>query len=274
MATKKISRRVRPSYIRRSDKVDGKESVIIKELEFRWAKLDPKKPVEPFGTLRWELQVCFSEDRVEEMEEFGMVKELEEPTELGNTHCLNLNKKAELADGSPAKHVRVLDADGDVMEDVTIIGNGSQGAVKLFLRDYQVKSPKGKVTKEGTVTQLLQVKVYELVEYIAKGDGLDFEEEEEEEDERHSKSSAKKASKKLTRYQELRRDDGEEEEEEEVKPAKKAAAKAPVRASSKKVDEEEGEGEEEDDEEEEERPARKPAKKATFKKNNRRNDTF
>lgn len=152
---------------------NNSRNVIIKDLEFFWAKLDPKKPVAPFGEDRWELQVRFPSKRDEEMSAYGKVKPVNDEK---NKSFINLVKKAELASGEPAKPVRVVDASKEPL-DPKIIGNGSAGNVMLMLRDYEIKHPKtGKVTKSGTTSMLIAVQVTKLVKYEPKS-GLDFDNE-------------------------------------------------------------------------------------------------
>ena len=50
--------------------------------------------------------------------------------------------------------------------DSKLIGNGSTGNVMLMLKDYQIKGPSGKVTKEGTSVMLTAVQVTDLIEYV------------------------------------------------------------------------------------------------------------
>lgn len=154
-------------------------NVVLKDLQLYWAKLS--KPVEPFGTPQWEIQVRFPKKRIKEMEEFGKVKE----TDTAGIYSVNFKKKAELKDGSPAKKVKVVDGKGNDL-DPTTIGNGSTGAVKLMLKDYQIKGPKGNVTKEGTQVMLIAVQVKDLIVYEPKnnGDDFDYDDEEPVEDER------------------------------------------------------------------------------------------
>jgi hypothetical protein len=150
-------------------------NVIVKDLEFYWAKLNPARPVSPFGTSQWELQVRFPKKRVSEMEEYGIVKDSDEK----NVMSLNLKKKAVKADGSPAAPVKVVGLTKDDEIDPRTIGNGSRGNVKLLLRPYEIKGPNGKVTKRGVQTILVGVQVTELLKYEPKGsDDFDFDEDE------------------------------------------------------------------------------------------------
>jgi len=165
-------------------------NVVVKNLTFFWAKLG--KPVEPFGTLQWELQVRFPKSRVEEMEQYGTVKAVE--GEKG-VYSLNLKKKALKSDGSAAQPIEVLGKKADEVIDPKTIGNGSVGNVKLMLRDYEIKGPNGKVTKRGTQVMLTKVQVTELVKYTPKaGNDFDFDDISEEQADR-AEAVAKKTAK-------------------------------------------------------------------------------
>lgn len=148
-------------------------NAIIKDVQLWWAKLG--KPVEPFGTSQWELQIRFPKKRVKEMEQFGKVKETDE----AGIYSINLKKKAELKDGSPAKPVKLVDRKGEDVDPKTL-GNGSVGNVKVMLKDYQIKGPKGNVTKEGTQVMLIAVQVTKHVVYVPK-DKNDFDYDDERE---------------------------------------------------------------------------------------------
>jgi hypothetical protein len=142
-------------------------NVIIRDLEFFWVKLD--KPVEPFGTLQYEMQVQFPKSRVDEMSAFGKVKEVtDKDGKTTGKYSLNLKKKALKADGSDAAKVVVVDAFKNPMDSKTI-GNGSVGNVLLMCKPYELKAPNGKVTKSGTTAMLTKVQVTKLVKFEAKG---------------------------------------------------------------------------------------------------------
>jgi hypothetical protein len=94
---------------------------------------------------------------------------------------INLKKKALKKDGTDAAKVRVVDTKKNPIDPKTI-GNGSKGNVMLFLQEYQIKAPNGKVTKEGTSVMLVAVQVTDLVKYEPKSDNYtDFDYEDSEE---------------------------------------------------------------------------------------------
>lgn len=148
-------------------------NVVIKDVQLYWAKL--AKPVSPFGQSQFELQCRFPKKRVKEMEQYGKVKETDE----AGIFSINLKKKAEKKDGSPAMKVKLVDRKGQDV-DPTILGNGSTGNVKVMLKDYQIKGPNGRVTKEGTQVMLIAVQVTDLVKYEPKNNGDDFDYDDEE----------------------------------------------------------------------------------------------
>ena len=153
-------------------------NVIVKDLELYWAKLNPKKPVEPFGEPQWEIQVRFPKKRVKEMEEYGKVKECPD-----GGFQMNFRKKALKKDGTDAMPIRVVDTKKHAI-DPTIIGNGSTGNIMLMLRDWEQKGPKGNVIKSGCAVALTAVQVTDLKVYEgSKGTDFDYEDADSSEDE-------------------------------------------------------------------------------------------
>jgi hypothetical protein len=164
-----------PVTIKWGKKEDNIQFVIATNLELHWAKLDPKHPVEPFGTLQWEIQARFPKSAVAEMEQFGTVKQCKDNDKL---YQINFKKKAVKADGTPAKPIAVVDNEGEDINPVTL-GNGSKGDIKLMLRDYTITGPKGKVTKEGTAVTLSSIRVTDHKVYEPRNSGFDFDEDED-----------------------------------------------------------------------------------------------
>ena len=148
-------------------------NVILKGVSLYWAKLNPEKPVAPFGTDQWEITVQVPKKREKEIADFGKVKDGFEK----GTVAIGLKKKALKKDGSPAAAVRVVDGMKQPL-DPKLIGNGSTGNVMLMLKDYEIKAPNGKVTKSGTTVTLVAVQVTDLVKYVPKNSNfVDFDEE-------------------------------------------------------------------------------------------------
>ena len=143
-------------------------NVIIKDVELHWVKLD--KPVDPFGTLQYEIQIQAPKKREKELAAFGKVKAVE-----GGKIAINLKKKALKADGSDAAKVRVVDSAKNSI-DSKQIGNGSIGNVMVMQKPYEIKAPNGKVTKSGVSNMLTAVQVTTLIKYVPKSDNfVDFE---------------------------------------------------------------------------------------------------
>jgi len=152
-------------------------NAIIKNVELFWVKCNPSKPVAPFGEEQWEVQLRFPKKRVAEMEQYGKVKE----SDTKGVFQLNLKKKAIKKDGSPAQAIKIVGTKADEVINPTTIGNGSVGNVKVMLKDYQIKGPKGNVTKEGTQVTLQAIQVTNLIKYEPKG-GNDFDFDDEGDD--------------------------------------------------------------------------------------------
>jgi len=164
-------------------------NAIIKNVELFWVKCNPSKPVAPFGEDQWEVQIRFPKKRVAEMEQFGKVKE----SDTKGVYQLNLKKKAVKKDGSPAAPIKIVGATADSVVNPLTIGNGSTGNVKVMLRDYQIKGPNGKVTKEGTQVMLSAIQVTNLIKYEPKGgDDFDFDDEGGDTDEDQEEAPAPK----------------------------------------------------------------------------------
>ncbi len=146
-------------------------NTIVRDVQLYWAKLD--KPVDPFGTLQWELTIQVPKKRESEIASFGKVKEGFDK----GTVAVALKKKALKADGTEAAKVGVVDANKQPF-DSKLIGNGSTGNIIVFQRPYEIKAPNGKVTKSGTSTMLTKVQVTNLVKYERKSDNfVDFDDE-------------------------------------------------------------------------------------------------
>jgi len=129
-----------------------KRNYRIDNVELNWAKL--AKPVSPFGTLQWELQIATTDEALAKTlsEEHFNVKEKD------GKFIVSLKRKAIKADGSENKPVNVVDASNKQM-DPTIIGNGSVGNIQVFQYPYEVSG------RKGIATTLSGVQVVKLVEY-------------------------------------------------------------------------------------------------------------
>lgn len=149
------------------------KSIMIKNLEFYWAKLG--KPVSPFGTEQWEMQVRTTDASTKaELEAAGIsIKEL--TLDDGSVVFTgSVKRKTEDRKGNRMDPPRVVDGsrqpvDGDK------IGNGSFGNIILFSYDYEIKG------RSGTAAMLTAVQVTKLVKYEGGG-GIDFDFEDTVED--------------------------------------------------------------------------------------------
>jgi len=149
---------------------------ILNNVELHWVKLD--KPVAPFGVEQYEISVQVPAARAAELEAYGKTKPVKDRDgkDTGKV-SINLKKKAQKKDGTDATKVRVVDMSKQPLDPKTI-GNGSLGNVMVFLKDYQIKTPKGVVTKEGTSVMLTAVQVSKLVKYEPKNSNfVDFDDD-------------------------------------------------------------------------------------------------
>ena len=164
------------------DNPNNTRNVILKDVEIWWAKLNPSKPVSPFGEEQWECQVRVPKKRKDELAELDFSQKQDrvqvvkdDSTKVG----MNFRKKAQKKDGSPAMPIKVVsthkDEDGEPIQiDPRTIGNGSKGNVKLMLRDWEMRGRSGTVVTLQAI-QLTDHKVYEP----RTGEDFDFDDEEE-----------------------------------------------------------------------------------------------
>jgi len=137
-----------------------KRNYRIDGVELNWAKLD--KPVSPFGTLQWELQIATTDK--------AKAKELKDNhfnvKEKDGKFVVSLKRKAVKSDGTENTPVRVVD--GSLKEiDSRTIGNGSVGNVIVFQYPYATMG------REGIASSLSGVQVTELKVYSPSSSGFD-----------------------------------------------------------------------------------------------------
>jgi hypothetical protein len=125
-------------------------SNVIRNVSFYYAKLD--KPVTPFGTEIYDLQVRFPKERIVEMAVYGKVREVED----GN-FAINITRKAMNAKKQKTP-VRVVDKDKNPIKD--LIGNGSTGNIIVYQYDWEVSG------RTGRKTVLIAVQVTDLIKYV------------------------------------------------------------------------------------------------------------
>lgn len=137
-----------------------KRNYRIDGVELNWAKLD--KPVSPFGTLQWELQIATTDK--------AKAKELKDNhfnvKEKDGKFVVSLKRKAVKSDGTENTPVRVVDGTLNAI-DARKIGNGSTGNVIVFQYPYETMG------RSGIASSLSGVQVTELVEYNPSSSGFD-----------------------------------------------------------------------------------------------------
>ena len=125
-------------------------SSVIRNVNFYYAKLD--KPVSPFGTEIYDMQIRFPKERIEEMSAYGKVRQVED----GN-YAINITRKAMNAKKQKTP-VRVVDTDKNPIKD--LIGNGSSGNIIVYQYDWEVSG------RTGRKTVLIAVQVTNLIKYV------------------------------------------------------------------------------------------------------------
>ena len=126
------------------------KTTVIRNVSFYYAKLD--KPVAPFGTDIYDMQVRFPESRKTEMSAFGKVREVED-----GMFAINITRKAMNAKKEKTP-VRVVDSDKKPIKD--LLGNGSEGNIIVYQYDWEVQG------RTGRKTVLIAVQVTKLLKYI------------------------------------------------------------------------------------------------------------
>jgi hypothetical protein len=132
---------------------------IIRNVTLNYVKVDPAKPVSPFGALQWEAQIEVSADRSAEIEGMGKLRTLDN----GNV-AVNIKRKAIKHDGTPNFPVALLDAKKETITVFNNIGNGSTGNVKVYRNEYDVAG------RQGISTSLSAIQITDLVEYTGSVD--------------------------------------------------------------------------------------------------------
>ena len=146
------------------------KTVVVKGAELWWAKLNADKPVSPFGTPIWELQLR-TRDKAEmkKWKDEGLNVKTEDDDE-GIYYRAQVKRKAIFEKtGEKMQPVVVVDAKLMPLEADTL-GNGSVGNVQLRTRPYEVGG------RKGISVELKAVQVTKLVERSGGGgNGLAFE---------------------------------------------------------------------------------------------------
>ncbi len=125
----------------------------IENVELNWARLD--KPVNPFGTEQYELQIATTDtDKAQELREnFFNVKEKD------GKFTVSLKRKAMKANGETNGKVRVVDTNLVAMDNTSSIGNGSVGNVIVFQYPYEAMGRKG-IASSLTAVQITKLEIY------------------------------------------------------------------------------------------------------------------
>jgi len=126
------------------------QTTVLRNVSFYYAKLD--KPVSPFGTEIYDLQVRFPKERIAEMSKYGKVREVED----GN-FAINITRKAMNAKKQKTP-VRIVDGDKNPIKD--LIGNGSTGNIIVYQYDWEVSG------RTGRKSVLIAVQVTKLLKYV------------------------------------------------------------------------------------------------------------
>jgi hypothetical protein len=139
--------------------LDKSRNYLISNVELNWAKLN--KPVNPFGTEQWELQVATTDKKKakELSQNFLNVKEKD------GKYIVSLKRKAMKSDGTPNNPPRVVDGKRQELDmNEVMIGNGSIGSVIVYQYNYDMAG------RKGVGSSLSAVQVAELKQYT----GTDF----------------------------------------------------------------------------------------------------
>ena len=142
-------RHSQPSSMKGTNTMENKTTV-LRNVSFYYAKLD--KPVSPFGTDIFDMQVRFPKERIQEMAEFGKVREVE-----NGMFAINITRKAMNAKKQKTP-VRVVDQDKNPIKD--LIGNGSEGNIIVYQYDWEVSG------RTGRKSVLIAVQVTKLIKYV------------------------------------------------------------------------------------------------------------
>jgi hypothetical protein len=150
--------------MRKNNMINEKRTVIVKDVELHWAKLDA--PVDPFktGEKVWEVQIRTDDENVAKSwakDYFINAKKDDEGHWKANIKRKELNRKGE-SNQPPV----VLGRDNQPMPSSNI-GNGSIGDLKLFQYPYDVAG------RKGVSSMLSAVRVTNLKEYTPSSE-VDF----------------------------------------------------------------------------------------------------
>lgn len=128
----------------------------IDNVELNWAKL--AKPVNPFGTEQFELQIATKDKAVAESWKANHLTVKQDKNDA-TKFTVSLKRKAYKQDGSSNGPVRVFDAQAKPFEDSGSIGNGSTGNVVIYQYPYETMGRKG-IASSLTAVQVTKLEAY------------------------------------------------------------------------------------------------------------------
>ena len=134
-------------------------------VELNWAKLS--KPVNPFGTEQWELQIATTDKAIADTWSSNHLNVKQDKMD-STKFTVSLKRKAVKANGDANSAVRVVDSSAVALphEKISQIGNGSTGNVIVYQYPYK------QAGREGIANSLTAVQVIDFKEYTAP---VDFE---------------------------------------------------------------------------------------------------
>tara|TARA_B100000927_G_scaffold177444_1_gene142916 strand:+ start:309 stop:869 length:561 start_codon:yes stop_codon:yes gene_type:complete len=141
--------------------ISEKRNYTINDVELNWAKL--AKPVNPFGTEQWELQIATT-DKAKADEWANNYLNVKQDKLDSSKYTVSLKRKAIRADQTDNTPVRVVDKAAQPFANVASIGNGSTGNVIVYQYPYETAG------RKGTANSLTAVQITNLVEFTAQAD--------------------------------------------------------------------------------------------------------
>ena len=128
----------------------------IDNVELNWAKL--AKPVNPFGTEQWEIQIATTDKAVADEWTKNHLTVKQDKVDA-KKFTVSLKRKAIKRDGSSNGPVKVVDAAAQPLTEVSNIGNGSMGNVVVYQYPYETMGRKG-IATSLTAVQITKMEVY------------------------------------------------------------------------------------------------------------------
>tara|TARA_E500000305_G_C3915820_1_gene185610 strand:+ start:214 stop:714 length:501 start_codon:yes stop_codon:yes gene_type:complete len=128
----------------------------IDNVEINWAKL--AKPVNPFGTEQWEVQIATTDKAVADEWKANHLTVKQDKNNAAK-FTVSLKRKVYKQDGSTNGPVRVFDAQAKPFESVANIGNGSTGNVVVYQYPYETMGRKG-IASSLTAIQITALETY------------------------------------------------------------------------------------------------------------------